>query len=55
MTHRAALLTITRRLVPAVDAALEPTEFPASGLYGDGNCAQAIIAALMAAPLDKGT
>lgn len=40
-------------IVAAVDAALERGEFPAGGLYGDGTCAQAIVAALMAASPDK--
>lgn len=37
-------------IVTAVDAALQTGIFPASGLYGDGNCAQAIVAALLSAP-----
>jgi UDP-GlcNAc3NAcA epimerase len=40
-------------IVAAVDAALQTGVFPAGGLYGDGNCAQAIVAALLAAPANK--
>lgn len=40
-------------IVAAVNAALQAGALPVAGLCGDGNCAQTIVAALMAASLNK--
>jgi UDP-GlcNAc3NAcA epimerase len=39
-------------IVSAVLAAMSPGRFPAKGLYGDGNCARAIVGALFDSPCD---